>query len=492
MTEPQFIGKYEILSEIARGGAGVVYKASDPGLLREVALKTINPQAVSERGFRERFLNEARRMAQLKHENIAMIHAIEQYQGTPFMVIEYCPAGNLTERLQKLEPGSGLPLQQAITIAGQIAMALACAHGRGVIHRDIKPGNILFGDDGKVKLADFGIAAILNSAPSITRVGEILGTYYYMSPEQSHAKTLDESSDLYSLGLVLYEMLTGSHPRQGLGKEEIKELLAQEATYSLPSFPPLVPSTLQAIITDLLQYDPSKRIKKATELIDRLESFRTGRPLAPRPPVPPRDPRLDITLGEIIEPVSPPSPSTGENVNVPEIPKPVLVSEVAGGTTGSWTKQALLACGILVLLLAVGTGVWHLSHKDSPTITSHASQISDSRPTPPPDPSPVPPEGRELFMKFRQAVTDKDLKTLDRLSVITSSRRTWIDNLFRDHETIATSLGPMSATSDEIKSVLQIDNLTRIDGTPPSPGSFPQKLLLTIPLEEDGWGKIRW
>ena len=266
MAELVFSDKYEVVEQIAQGGMGIVYKAMDRKLNRVVALKVVHPHLTSDSTFLQRFLREARAMARLQHENIVSIFSVEQDRGTQFIVMEYFQGTNL---LNKIQPNVSFPLHEAITITYQIAKALGYAHEHGIIHRDVKPANVLIGSENRVKLTDFGIAAALDEAP-LTSAGQLIGTLLYMSPEQARDTTLDGRSDLYSLGLMFYEMLTGTHPRRNLSNAAILGMLTAEEKAPPLAFPPSVPAEVQAVAKDLLRYRPVDRIE-AHQLLRRLE-----------------------------------------------------------------------------------------------------------------------------------------------------------------------------------------------------------------------------
>ncbi len=201
------IGKYEIIEEIGRGAFSVVYKARD-ARLGEMALKVLKADYTSEPEVVTRFLEEARKTFGLRHRNIVRIYAVDEDQGVPYIAMEYLPGGALTDRLG----GDPLPLDAALAILGQVAAALDYAHQRKLVHRDVKPSNILFDDEGQAVLVDFGLVKSL-VASRLTTAETILGTPHYMAPEQFTAKdTVDARADIYSLGVVAYEMLTGKRP----------------------------------------------------------------------------------------------------------------------------------------------------------------------------------------------------------------------------------------------------------------------------------------
>lgn len=267
---PQILaGKYELQEEIARGGMGIIYKALDRSLRDPVAIKLVHVHLSGDPSFVERFLREARNMARLRqHENIVKIYAIEEEQKTQFLVMEFCPGSNLRAIMRQ----SQLPVREVVQISQQLASALAYAHAQEVIHRDIKPANVLFDKRGKVKLTDFGIAAALDEA-RITRAQEVIGTPEYMSPEQARGLELDGRADLYSLGVVMYEMLTGRTPYAESSGTVILGKLANDREELALQFPTHVPSIVRGVVRDLLRRDPADRIPDAETLANQLHEI---------------------------------------------------------------------------------------------------------------------------------------------------------------------------------------------------------------------------
>jgi len=265
-----YSGKYEIQELIAQGGMGAVYKALDQKLNRIVALKVVHPHLSGDQSFLKRFLREARDMARLPHENIVTIFSVEQDQATHYLVMEYFPGTNLRDMINS---DGAAPLSQAVNITRQIANALSYAHSHGIIHRDIKPANVLVGDKNRAKLTDFGIAAALDHAP-LTSTGQIIGSLPYMPPEQARDAALDGRSDLYSLGMTFYELLTGVNPRRNLSNTVILGMLLSEDKTPPLEFPSSIPSEIQLVIKDLLKYRPTDRIQDADSLLERLEALR--------------------------------------------------------------------------------------------------------------------------------------------------------------------------------------------------------------------------
>jgi serine/threonine-protein kinase len=252
---------------------GEVYLARDELLDREVALKVPRgPQARSVE-FAERFRREARHVAALSHPNIVRVFdAGEASDGTPYMAMEYVPGGTLRDRL--LEQGA-LPARTAASVALQISDALRAAHASGVIHRDVKPENVLVSENGDAKVADFGIARATD-ATAMTHTSHVLGTVRYLSPEQATGRAVTPASDLYSLGVVLYEMLTGKAPFEAEGPIAVAMRHLTQDPVPLRELEPSVPVPLEAITLKLLKKRPEERYGSAEELAGDLERFLAG------------------------------------------------------------------------------------------------------------------------------------------------------------------------------------------------------------------------
>lgn len=491
MPEHIFAGKYEVQQEIAQGAMGIVYKALDQKLNRGVALKVVHPHLTNDTSFLQRFLREARAMARLQHDNIVTIYSVEQDQGTQFMVMEYFPGTNLHGRMQ---PNIGLPVTQALSITHQIAKALSYAHAHGIIHRDVKPANVLVGPNDHVKLTDFGIAAALDEAP-LTTAGQLIGTLLYMSPEQAKDAGLDGRSDLYSLGLMLYEMLTGSHPRRGLSNTAVLGMLANEAASPTLSFSSEIPPGVQTLVRDLLRYRPTDRVKDAQQLIDRLEVIQMGgRPMPRFTPQPTAlaDDRTICELPEATPSVRPDSSLRGQP------PRPS--HEKQPGMSG--TTLAALAFGTIAAI-AMGIMAWN----SFPSTTQPESSVTTTKKPPVPQNenpasitgvSTVPqsaspaPQVVQLLRQLQQSVANKDFRTVDRISIMSEGRRSWLEDLFRNFKTIDASVGPINDSMTEVTTFLSIDKLLLPDDSPFSLDPSFQRIPITIPREGDGWGKIRW
>ena len=254
MEAPQ-LGRYTIQSELGRGAMGVVYKAHDSVLERIVAVKTVNMALERDDAdkYEARFYQEARAAAGLNHPNIVTVHDVGKAGDVVFMAMEYIEGVELRSLT-----GEGRPLRlpQALSIAAQVAEGLAYAHGHGVVHRDIKPANIMVVANGPVKITDFGIARRRSSA-DLTQTGMMLGSPKYMSPEQVIGKRADHRSDIFSLGVILYEMLTGAAPFNG---ENVTALM-----YQIVNFVPPPPSHVNAELPQLLDYITAKMLAKQVE-----------------------------------------------------------------------------------------------------------------------------------------------------------------------------------------------------------------------------------
>ncbi len=259
---------YEILAELGRGGMGVVYKAHDTKLQRDVALKFL-PQDQSEDA-RDRFLREARAASRLNHKNIVAIHAIEQAERD-FIVMEYVDGSSVRE----LVSNGPIPMERAVEITKEIADALAKAHEAGIVHRDIKPDNILLTRDGHPKVLDFGIAK-MEGSERLTLTDATLGTVAYMSPEQTRGEAVDGRSDLFSLGVILYEMIAGVTPFKGDYPAATTFKILNEKPQPISSHGVDVPDNIQEVVSKLLEKDPTDRYQTGRELKEHLGSRTTG------------------------------------------------------------------------------------------------------------------------------------------------------------------------------------------------------------------------
>lgn len=253
---------YRIIRKLRQGGMAAVYLAVQNSVGRQVALKVMAPAFGNDPEFSDRFYREARIVGQLSHPNIVAIHDVGRYRHYNFIAMDYLPGGSLAERNRQ-----GLGVPEALRITRELAQALDYAHRRGIVHRDIKPENILFRGDGSAVLCDFGIARIIRRQVNVTQAGNVLGTPQYMSPEQAQGKAVDGRSDLYSLGVVMVEMLTGQPPYVG---DDPVAIAVQHLSAPLPKLPRQL-RLLQPLVNRLLAKKPAARFTNARELINELE-----------------------------------------------------------------------------------------------------------------------------------------------------------------------------------------------------------------------------
>lgn len=280
MIERSF-GKYKVTARLGSGGMAEVYQARDAVLDRDVAIKVILPHLNADADFAERFLREARLVASLRHPNIVQIFDFDLLDGMPFMVMECLTGGTLRSRLAALRGQGRLMSPGAIAhLLDGLCSALDFAHAQGAVHRDIKPANILFSGSGEAVLTDFGIARLLDQASQISATGSILGTPAYMSPEQAAGKAVDRRSDLYSLGVVVYELTTGRTPFQA---ETPATLLLQHMSVEPPdprSLNQNLPTPLAQVILQMLRKDPADRFPSASAFARAFRAALTGQPVA--------------------------------------------------------------------------------------------------------------------------------------------------------------------------------------------------------------------
>lgn len=264
------LGQFDVMRVLGRGGMGAVLEAFDTRLQRNVALKVLDPDLAGDEIARQRFCREARAAASITHENVVAVHHVERSSadGLPFLVMQLIAGESLDQRLERV---GKLPLREVVRIGLQAAQGLAAAHAQGLIHRDVKPGNILLESTGdRVKLTDFGLARVAEDV-KLTRSGFVSGTPLYMAPEQAMGAEPDPRSDLFSLGAVLYEMCAGQPPFAGNSALAILKKIADEKHRPLRELNPAIPDWLAGTIDRLLAKKPDERIQSATQLVELLE-----------------------------------------------------------------------------------------------------------------------------------------------------------------------------------------------------------------------------
>ncbi|WP_029191733.1 Stk1 family PASTA domain-containing Ser/Thr kinase [Paenibacillus elgii] len=268
MIGKQLGGRYEILGRVGGGGMAIVYKGLDILLHRHVAVKVLRQQYVHDEEFIQRFRREAQAAASLSHPNVVSIYDVGQEEDIHYIVMEYIEGTTLNELIKERAP---LQVEEAVHIAGQICDALDHAHHNQIIHRDIKPHNILIGKNGRVKVTDFGIARAVTSS-TITQTGSVVGSVHYFSPEHAKGTPTGEQSDLYSLGIVMYQMLTGRLPFLGESPISVALKHLQEDVEEPRKVNPLIPQSVENIILRAMRKSTSERYRSAKDMLSDLES----------------------------------------------------------------------------------------------------------------------------------------------------------------------------------------------------------------------------
>ncbi|MDX1521288.1 MAG: serine/threonine-protein kinase, partial [Anaerolineae bacterium] len=344
----QKIDKYELIESLGQGGMAEVYKAYQPGLERFVAIKLMHRHLASSADFIDRFKREARSIGQLQHPHIMQVIDFDVADSIYYLVMGYIQGETLSDYLEKQ---GAIPVNQALSIAGQLADAVDYAHGYGMIHRDIKPGNIMFRDDTHTHaiLTDFGMARLVDQA-KLTLSGTLVGTPAYMSPEASRGEPVDERGDVYSLGVVLYEMLTGTTPYTG---DTAVAIIVKQATQPLPpprEIFPGIPEPVEYVVMKALEKDPADRFQSAADFRDALERVqvvaRGDMPTLIEPLDQYDDDDDDATILTVQRPVSVAAPAIPQPPPMPQTPP-------APATPSPSALRWILPVGIGVSLLAV-------------------------------------------------------------------------------------------------------------------------------------------
>jgi serine/threonine-protein kinase len=448
--------------------------------------------------------------------------------------MEYFPGTNLRSLIRQ---HTRLPLREAVTIALQLAHALAYAHAHGIVHRDIKPANILVGPQSKTKLTDFGIAAALDEI-SITSPGQVIGTPEYMSPEQARGLKLDGRSDLYSLGIVFYELLTSHTPYRQIPKTAILGQLMSPRHELRLEFPGDVPSYLHSLIRELTQPDPPDRLESAealatqlTEILYSLPSARTSLLHASEPaptviasatpPLSTRDlpPELDRTLAEahtapftqpslrsVPDPtvVSPTPARESEHVESQQVPPPIEQPRASSPPVRATPRPApppplpvshppaarryLVVGAGLTLTVALAALGYHLLPPLE--LDSGPKKVDHAENWPPPQE-----RARQLHLlleQFRLAYEHRDLSTLQTLSSMSDARHRNLQVMFANYSAFTISLRILSDEKDGATAVLTLDTAAKPDGETVELPSLAKTINLTIPREGAGWGRIIW
>ena len=275
------LGPYEVTAPLGSGGMGEVYRARDPRLSRDVAVKVLPPSFATDADRLRRFEQEARATGALNHPNILAVHDVGAHEGAPYVVSELLEGDTLRERIG----AAALPVRKAVEFATQIARGLAAAHDKGIVHRDLKPDNVFVTKDGRVKILDFGLAKLVggemlteaetntHGGPAGTDAGKVLGTVGYMSPEQVRAQPADQRSDIFSFGSVLYEMLSGRRAFRGTSAVETMNAILKEDPPELSETNRQLPPALERIVSHCLEKNPEERFQSARDIAFDLEQL---------------------------------------------------------------------------------------------------------------------------------------------------------------------------------------------------------------------------
>lgn len=344
-------GRYRLVKRIAIGGMGEVWEAKDDVILRSVAIKILKPEYMGDPGFLERFRTEARHAAKVNHEGIADVYDYGEDSGNAFLVMELVPGESLATILEKEK---SLAPNRVLDIVSQTARALHEAHVAGLVHRDIKPGNLLITPSGEVKITDFGIARVADQV-SLTATGQVMGTVQYLAPEQATGKPATPSTDVYSLGVVAYEAITGKRPFTGDTQMAIALAQINEPP---PAMDESIDEAIRSLILDCLQKRPGERVSSALELAQRADEL-LGKPSKGR-------------SNTRVIPVLPDTATETTLIEVAEDAKPPLV----------WPWVALIVALIITASVLIFAMVSKTTPTPSPSPSATATQTETPSPTP--------------------------------------------------------------------------------------------------------------
>ena len=385
---PEKIGRYEIKGELGRGGMATVYKAHDPRSEREVAVKVLPREMLHDPQFRTRFEREAKTIAMLEHPVIVPVYDFGEEDGQPYFVMRYMTGGSLSERIRN----GPLTVQEAARIMDRLAPGLDDAHAKGIIHRDLKPGNILFDRLGEPYISDFGIAKLTEAQATVTG-SAIVGTPAYMSPEQAQGEAVDGRSDIYGLGIILFEMLTGQQPYKG---DTPMSVVIKHITDPVPHIldvNPNLPTAIEGVVEKALAKNRNERFRTARELAIALNEVARSEAPTPKPvtsiPVGPA-PTITSTPGKkvtapatrIAAKPTPAAPMETVAGKPGELPQGLTVSARPEAALAPARKKSkiwiLIPVGAIVLIAAVITIISLLNNPAAPLTTptqTHAPGI---------------------------------------------------------------------------------------------------------------------
>lgn len=378
-----FGGRYELSSRIAVGGMGEVWKASDAIIGRTVAIKILKDEYMGDPGFLERFRAEARHAALVNHEGIANVFDYGEEQGSAYIVMELVPGEPLSAIIER---EGRLPSDRVLGIVAQTATALQAAHDAGLVHRDIKPGNLLITPEGRVKITDFGIARIADQVP-LTATGQVMGTVQYLAPEQASGHTATASTDIYSLGIVAYECLAGKRPFTG--ESQVAIAMAQ-INDTPPPLPDDVPGPVQRLVMACLAKDPATRPKTAAKLAQAATALHRGNLQLAASYVP--------QIAETVEATQVmPATTLSDDAATTALPQTTVLHEnqpaqlAANGTDeerpeegkkkrSPWTWP-LITLAALLVLIGAGTAIALLNNNNSAEKPTETTKTETTKPT---------------------------------------------------------------------------------------------------------------
>ncbi len=362
--------RYELVSRIAIGGMGEVWKATDTVIGRTVAIKILKEEYFGDPGFRERFRAEARHAALVNHEGIANVFDYGEEEGNAYLVMEMVPGEALSTILEREKV---LPAERVLSIVRQTAAALHQAHQAGLVHRDVKPGNLLITPDGVVKITDFGIARVADQVP-LTATGQVMGTVQYLAPEQASGKPASPATDIYSLGIVAYEALCGRRPFRGESQVSIAMAHIKEAP---PELPGTIPEPVRKLVMSCIAKKPGQRPIDADALSQAAEALEKG--------------QVDKGLSFIPEPgseVEPPEEQRTDTRPIPVqggIPQRVWTIAIAGGVAA-----ILVVVGAIALINSRLAPDEEPATEDAAVVVEEPAEEPEPEPAPEPEPEPEP------------------------------------------------------------------------------------------------------
>ncbi|WP_223693089.1 serine/threonine-protein kinase [Leifsonia poae] len=382
-----FGGRYELQSRIAIGGMGEVWQATDLVIGRTVAIKILKDEYLGDPGFLERFRAEARHAALVNHEGIANVFDYGEEEGSAFLVMELVPGEALSTILEREHV---LSTDKTLDIVAQTAAALHAAHAAGLVHRDIKPGNLLITPDGRVKITDFGIARIADQVP-LTATGQVMGTVQYLSPEQASGHPASPTTDIYSLGIVAYECLAGRRPFTGESQVAIAMAQINEAP---PELPATVAEPVRNLVFACIAKNPADRPASAAHLARAAQALRRGDVQAAAASVPAILGGAGLTGSATVLLPSSPSGATQATTILPAATGDAEDEEAQASTTtkkrSPWTWPLIALIALLALVL-IGTIIALVAQPNKNAPASSSPPASSSAPSPTPSsPAPTP------------------------------------------------------------------------------------------------------